>query len=594
MRRSKLSLAVITLLSSLTSHSAFAENSSTPSCVNCFEKRWVYFGGNVALDADFQKLKEIIVRAKAAGYNGIALNSSGYGSYGVMIQRTGSAVSTYYGNFKAIVDFAKSTGIELIPVGGGPEVPAVAAPQLVEALPVQETPFLVHDGKAVPLGQSIVTDSSFENNDGAWKLFDTASGGVSFDTSVAHTGNRSIKFTQASTTNLARIHRELVGLRKHSAYRMSFWVKTENYDAPLRIQIHGADTSQPIYSNASAGLGWGTDSKGQWNKEPNGFAATQEWTKYDIDFNTGNFDRLKFYLGSWSNGKYKLGKAWLDDVEINEIGLAHTVRRTDKSLPVIVQSEDRSITYVESKDYVVEVGSLTLPQESSIREGDVLRVSAYQSGRNMTSAWSTPASACHQSFFDIQKEYFDKVYGLLDSPKKFFLYYDENRLLNWDPVCPPGSAGEYLANMFKKHQDTLAAGVNKPELYVWNDMFDPYVNAVPVYWAVNGDLRNSWKGLNTDTTVVNWSNPKDGKSVDSLKFFAGHGNKQMIAGYYDVADLTNVRAWMQSLSEAEKNGVTGVNGFMYTTFDSDKAKGYGALEDVAEFIKQNYSARWPK
>lgn len=103
---------------------------------------------------------------------------------------------------------------------------------------------------------------------------------------------------------------------------------------------------------------------------------------------------------SEGNGKNPEGTAWLDDVELREIGLAQTIRRKPQTLPVTVTSADGSIRYAEWQDdqrtpadYIVGVESLTIPATSMIREGQVLRVSSYQSGENMTSRWSTPASA---------------------------------------------------------------------------------------------------------------------------------------------------------------------------------------------------------
>ena len=35
-------------------------------------------------------------------------------------------------------------------------------------------------------------------------------------------------------------------------------------------------------------------------------------------------------------------------------------------------------------------------------------------------------------------------------------------------------------------------------IYVWNDMFDPFHNAVNDYYLVRGDLKGSWEGLPKD------------------------------------------------------------------------------------------------
>ncbi len=48
-----------------------------------------------------------------------------------------------------------------------------------------------------------------------------------------------------------------------------------------------------------------------------------------------------------------------------------------------------------------------------------------------------------------------------------------------------------------------------------------------------------------------------------MSFFADRGHKQIIAGYYDVDDLSNFQQW-----DAAAKDVPGVLGFMYTTWQS--------------------------
>jgi len=71
-------------------------------------------------------------------------------------------------------------------------------------------------------------------------------------------------------------------------------------------------------------------------------------------------------------------------------------------------------------------------------------------------------------------------------------------------------------------------------------MFDPHHNAVGGYYLVNGTLEGSWKGLAPSVIVANWNG---GKARESLHWFAGRGHPQIIAGYYDVDDLSNFRTW---------------------------------------------------
>ncbi len=104
-------------------------------------------------------------------------------------------------------------------------------------------------------------------------------------------------------------------------------------------------------------------------------------------------------------------------------------------------------------------------------------------------------------------------------------------------------------------------------------MFDPHHNAVDNYYLVNGSLKGSWDGLSRDVIIANWNS---GKASESLKFFAGRGHRQVIAGYYDADDLSNFRAW-----DAAARGVSGVFGFMYTTWQSK----YNLLEKYGHAMR---------
>lgn len=101
-------------------------------------------------------------------------------------------------------------------------------------------------------------------------------------------------------------------------------------------------------------------------------------------------------------------------------------------------------------------------------------------------------------------------------------------------------------------------------------MFDPNHNAVDNYYLVNGTLKGSWDGLDKSMTILNWNG---GKLGESARFFAGRGHKQVIAGYYDVDDLSGFTDW-----DTKAKGVPKVVGFMYTTWQQK----YGLLDEYGK------------
>ena len=73
-------------------------------------------------------------------------------------------------------------------------------------------------------------------------------------------------------------------------------------------------------------------------------------------------------------------------------------------------------------------------------------------------------------------------------------------------------------------------------------MFDPLHNAVDNYYAVNGSLTGSWKGLDKGIGIVNWHGGLMGKNS---QFFADLGLQQILSGYYDGdEDGSAIAKWL--------------------------------------------------
>jgi hypothetical protein len=154
----------------------------------------------------------------------------------------------------------------------------------------------------------------------------------------------------------------------------------------------------------------------------------------------------------------------------------------------------------------------------------------------------------------------------------YMMSHDEIRVLSHDPACLDHhqTPGQLLADNARFCTKLLEGST----VYVWNDMFDPFHNAVKgPYYLVNGPFTDSWEGLDKSVVIVNWN---FGKRDQSLKFFADRGHRQIIAGYYDHKP-EQIRDWLKS---AEK--VQGVIGVMYTTWRSD----YSQMETFAKLARE--------
>jgi hypothetical protein len=155
--------------------------------------------------------------------------------------------------------------------------------------------------------------------------------------------------------------------------------------------------------------------------------------------------------------------------------------------------------------------------------------------------------------------------------------HDELRVANWCDACQARhlTPGQMLADNVSKCVGIMHDVAPEARLYVWNDMFDPNHNAVPgPYYLVNGPFTGSWEGLPKNVTVMNWNSDKKAKS---LQFFAGRGNPQIIAGYYD-GPPEKIREWLA----AAKALPGSVQGVMYTTWRGD----YSQLEKFSALIDE--------
>lgn len=153
--------------------------------------------------------------------------------------------------------------------------------------------------------------------------------------------------------------------------------------------------------------------------------------------------------------------------------------------------------------------------------------------------------------------------------KTHLMGHDEWRVLGWDKACGGKSPAKIAAGNLKLCTEILRKEAPGGRSLVWNDMYDPFHNAVKDYYLVNGSLEGSWEGLMPGVEIMNWN---FGKRDESLAFFSKNGHPQVIAGFYD-GNLADVDAWLTSAK-----GVKGVRGFMYTTWRQD----YSQLEAVAK------------
>jgi hypothetical protein len=158
-------------------------------------------------------------------------------------------------------------------------------------------------------------------------------------------------------------------------------------------------------------------------------------------------------------------------------------------------------------------------------------------------------------------------------PAAFFMAHDEMRVMNQCGLCQSKhmTPGELLAWNVRQAAQIIRDIRPDAEIWVWSDMFDPMHNAVDHYYAVNGSLVGSWKGLDKSIGIVNWNSDAKGKNC---QFFADLGLRQILSGYYDSDENgSGIAKWLENT-----RAVHGIVGAMYTTWE-DK---YGAMRIWAD------------
>lgn len=523
---------LVGLLLLLTIASAFGQATGVKS--NRLQKRWFFVWRDMSDPREVDRMIARFPQAKAAGYNGVAF-------------------SAHVPREKAteLRNAAKKYGLDLVAIvmGGGSDR------NYVEGVPVKDALFIAQNGIATfqPDNPTQVLNSDFEDVNGnhfnSWGFQDDEGVTTFADHTVVHGGKTSLRMESISK-NPARHCRisQPIKLTPFRQYHISVWVKSENLSpAEPEVKVLTSDTSQSISFQTF-----------QTEK-------TQDWTHYDLVFNSLANNAGNLYLGSWDG---KEGKVWWDDLKIEEIGLVNVLRRP--GCPVSVRSETGT-TYEEGRDYEKIIDPqlhpwivfhtapvIKLTPGTRIKDGEKLRVSYYHPIMvydRINYCLSEP------KIFDDWRQEVKEANDLLH-PAAFFMSHDELRVMNWCASCQAKkmTPGELLAWNVRQAAQIIRSIRPDAEIWVWNDMFDPMHNAVDHYYAVNGSLSGSWKGLDKDVGIVNWHGGLQGKNCP---FFANLGLKQILSGYYDGdEDGSGIAQWL-----ANTKSVPGIVGAMYTTWE---------------------------
>ncbi len=511
--------------------------------------RWVYLQTNFMVAANVDKAEVLLERAKKAGYNGFVIADT-------KLDFLGTVGEPYYKNAKRFAAKAKSLGIDVIPVMasvGWADGLLHNNPSLIEGQQVRGAEFVAQGTEAVfsPDANAVYRNGGFEQGKGDQAVgfgFQDGIGSMTFlDSTVKHSGQQSLKMTNLNGN--CRIMQS-VPVIPHRQYHFSVWAKTQGLKSQFEIKALDSKTRSLA------------------DQDPR-VKPDQDWTEHHLTFNSGESTKANLYMGFWGGNK---GTIWLDDAKLEEVGLLNVIRRP--TTPVRVRGESGT-QYTEGKDFetisdpragtVPWVGgyevfhaapSIRLKSGGRIRQGERLKVDfnhALLLNDGKTSlCLNAPGTA---ALLAQQAQEIEKLW----SPRGFFLGHDEIRSGGTDDDCLASgrTPGQTLAKNIADCVGYAEKAHPGAETYVWNDMFDPFHNAVDSYYLTGGSLKGAWEGVPKRTIIVNWYY---NARMKNMPFFADRGHSQILAGYYDH-NPTEIRDWLRDAA-----GIKGIAGVMYTTW----------------------------
>ena len=493
---------------------------------------WFYQGVNLAEADAVQRLAPVWARAARAGYRRVVLADQKFA-------RLEAMDPAYFTRAARLRELADSLGLAIVPgvfqVGRSGAMLA-GDPNLAEALPVEGVRMVVRGGLArVEPDPPVAFPERPAQRDPAVQL----------------DGRQA---TIREPRGRARLVYD-VAVRRHACYHVWFQLRTRDFAGHPRVWIFGA--GQRLHF-----------------MKPIAPAATQDWTRFDLLFDSLEHDavRIAFGVGGPAQGEV----AWRD-WGIEESGPVNVVRRRDA--PFLLRDVAGSRVLVEGRDFdpVADplLGRDPWPgQFSEWHAAPAVHVRR-PDGTVLEAAWQHAAIVngtqvcCCLSQPDTWTRLADEARRMraLWGPGRYLMMFDEIRALGGDSACvrTGRGAGAILADAIARGSALLPADT----LYVWGDMFDPTQNAVNGYYLVRGDLRGSWGGLGARVGILNWNEPR---ARQSLRFFADRGEPQVIAGYYDGAPEA-IRRWIEAA-----RGVGGIEAILYATWS-------GRYDDLEAFAR---------
>ena len=519
----------------------------TGSQPRVYPDRWVYVSTGLANEQDLAQVEGIARTAAEHGLNGVLL-SAGFDALDLK-------PPDYFHRLQRLKASCDQLRVEIVPlafsVGYGGGVLAHDK-NLAAGLPVRGALFVAGDEEArfLPDPPVNLANGDFERRTGSLPAEFTVQGAqAALDNGVFHSGKASVRFENFGASARGEVFlSQTLRVHPYHCYRLRCWVKTEG--AAPRDLFH-------LWAVAP-------DGRDLAYMEP-WLPATTSWQELVWEFNSWYAERVEFRIGVSEGQK---GKVWVDDVQVEEVGLTNVLRRP--GTPVKVRNEKTAEVYKEGRDYAAisdprlnfmwdhEGPSIRLLPESHIHKGDRLRVD-YFHGTTIYRD-QVPIDMSEPAVYRIWQRQIPLLEKYL-APKKYFLSMDEVRIGGFCEACRRRHLpmARILGSCLTRQYEMIRAANPNAQIYTWSDMFDPNHNARDKYYLIEGSFDGTWNYIPKDLVIACWYYEKRNLSLD---FFSKLGYRTLAAAYYDADDLENAKAWLESLHHT-RDAV----GIMYTTWE---------------------------
>ena len=348
-------------------------------CASAYDNLWVHLANRgLSDDGELVFVSNAIVRASKAGMKEVVW-SGGLDTYWMW---SGARKS----RFEEAKRIAAENGIGIVPMiwSTGYATMCGVDAGLIESVQAKNMPYVAKGGKLVPerTTGNLVKNGGFETLGKAANVFAEwgaeRPGVISFvDTATFHSGKSSIRMEPGPDKDKyghARIWQR-IALKPGRRYSISAWFKAKGLTKgtyALRMQIYLDNASEN--GGASAG------------KEISHLTDKEGWRRVSFELASGEASGACIWCGTWGE---KTGKFWVDDVEVEEVGIKDIAMRADS--PRVMRNADTGRVYELGKDWLNpdwkahKAGreiEFPIPAGSSIGDGEKVLLDTYIPSRS--------------------------------------------------------------------------------------------------------------------------------------------------------------------------------------------------------------------